>query len=86
MTGCSRGVEVVSNVHETLEIEVNAETLAEIRRIAREENCDVDALVDEALVDLIEKREHSGVLSASQTETAREVMARRRKTLRDLSK
>ncbi len=36
--------------------QVNAETLAEIRALARQEGRQIQALIDEALQDLLEKR------------------------------
>ena len=36
--------------------QVNTETLARVREIAAREGCQIQALVDEALADLVEKR------------------------------
>ena len=43
-------------VREKFATQVNAETLATIREIAEKEGRQIQALVDEALADLIEKR------------------------------
>ncbi len=39
--------------------QVSPEILASIRRIAEEESCQIQALVDEALTDLVEKRKRT---------------------------
>lgn len=47
---------MATHVREKLATRVDAELLAELRRLARTEGRQIQALVDEALADLIEKR------------------------------
>lgn len=47
---------MAQNSREKFATQVNSETLAALRRIARVEGRQLQALVDEALTDLIEKR------------------------------
>ena len=46
---------MTGTVRETFATEVNADTLAEVRRLAQAEGRQLQALVDEALSDLLEK-------------------------------
>lgn len=50
---------MTDSTREKFATQVNAETLATIRRIAREEGRQLQALIDEALADLIEKRKNA---------------------------
>ena len=47
---------MTSSAREKFATQVNAETLAEVRRMAKAEGRQLQSLVDEALSDLIEKR------------------------------
>ncbi len=49
----------MSQTREKFATQVNAETLAFIRAIAKKEGRQIQALVDEALADLIEKRKQT---------------------------
>jgi hypothetical protein len=49
----------MSTVREKFATQVNSEILAEVRSIAQSEGRQLQALVDEALTDLIEKRKNT---------------------------
>lgn len=49
----------MSQVREKFATQVNSETLSTVRTLAREEGRQIQALVDEALADLIEKRKNA---------------------------
>ncbi|MBI5086248.1 MAG: hypothetical protein HZB13_16835 [Acidobacteria bacterium] len=49
----------MSQVREKFATQVNSEILSTVRMIAQEEGRQIQALVDEALADLIEKRRHA---------------------------
>lgn len=46
-------------IREKFATQVNSETLAAVRQLAREEGRQLQALIDEALADLIEKRKNA---------------------------
>ena len=46
----------MSNIREKFATQVNAEILADVRALAQSEGRQIQALIDEALADLIEKR------------------------------
>lgn len=50
---------MASQARETFATQVNSELLAHIRNLAQSEGRQIQALVDEALADLIEKRKRS---------------------------
>ena len=50
----------MSRTREKFATQVNSEILSTIRAIAEQEGRQLQALVDEALADLIEKRKHAG--------------------------
>ncbi len=50
-----------SRNRETITLQVDARLLAALLALAQSEDCDVQALVDEAFVDLIKKRTSRGV-------------------------
>lgn len=49
----------MTQVREKFATQVNSETLAEVRAIAQSEGRQIQALVDEALADLVEKRKNT---------------------------
>ena len=59
---------MATKAREKFATQVNSEILASVRELARREGLQIQALVDEALVDLIEKRRHRrprpGVIAA----------------------
>ena len=52
------GVIMATNAREKFATQVNSEILATVRDLAQSEGRQIQALVDEALADLIEKRRH----------------------------
>lgn len=50
---------MAQNIREKFATQVNAEILAAVRSIAKDEGRQIQALVDEALADLIEKRKQA---------------------------
>ncbi len=51
--------EIMSQAREKFATQVNSEILATVRTLAQKEGRQIQALVDEALADLIEKRKNS---------------------------
>lgn len=47
----------MSSKRQAITVEISAETLAQLREIAAREGLELSALVDEALADLVEKRQ-----------------------------